>query len=81
MTGAATAVNATPIALALGTGKIGFDFNPTVDRIRVTSSNRANFRLNPVDGSIAATDTQLAYATTDANAGQTPGVSGVPRRV
>ncbi|MFC7667992.1 DUF4394 domain-containing protein [Hymenobacter humi] len=57
-TGAAAAVNATPIALALGTGKVGFDFNPTVDRIRVTSSNRLNVRLNPVDGTVAATDTQ-----------------------
>ena len=38
LTGVAAPVNATPIALALGTGKIGFDFNPTVDRIRVMSS-------------------------------------------
>ncbi|MCI1189069.1 DUF4394 domain-containing protein [Hymenobacter sp. DH14] len=74
LTGVATAVNATPIALALGTGKVGFDFNPTVDRIRVTSGNRANFRLNPVDGTVAATDTQLAYATTDANAAATPNI-------
>ena len=74
LTGVATPVNATPIALALGTGKVGFDFNPTVDRIRVTSGNRANFRLNPVDGTVAATDTQLAYATTDANAAATPNI-------
>jgi hypothetical protein len=74
LSGVATPVNATPIALALGTGKIGFDFNPTVDRIRVTSGNRANFRLNPLDGTIAATDTQLAYATTDANANATPNI-------
>lgn len=77
LTGVATAVNATPIALALGTGKVGFDFNPTVDRIRVTSSNRANFRLNPIDGTIAATDTQLAYATTDANSAATPNIGAV----
>jgi hypothetical protein len=77
LTGVATAVNTTPIALALGTGKIGFDFNPTVDRIRVTSSNRANFRLNPVDGTVAATDLQLTYATTDANAAATPNIGAV----
>jgi hypothetical protein len=76
-TGAATAVNATPIALALGTGKVGFDFNPTVDRIRVVSSNRLNIRLNPVDGTVAATDTQLAYAATDANSAATPNVGAV----
>ena len=73
-TGVATPVNAAPIALALGTGKIGFDFNPTVDRIRVTSGNRANFRLNPVDGTVAGTDTQLAYASGDANAAATPNI-------
>ncbi|MCC3152693.1 DUF4394 domain-containing protein [Hymenobacter sp. BT770] len=71
-TGAAAAVNTTPIALALGTGKVGFDFNPTVDRIRVVGANRANFRLNPTDGTVAATDTQLAYAAGDRNAGATP---------
>ena len=74
LTGVATAVNTTPIALALGTGKVGFDFNPTVDRIRVTSGSRANFRLNPVDGTVAATDTQLAYATGDVNAAATPNI-------
>lgn len=74
LTGAATAVNATPVALALGAGKVGFDFNPTVDRIRVTSGNRANFRLNPIDGTVTATDTQLAYATADANAAATPNI-------
>jgi hypothetical protein len=54
--------------------RIGFDFNPTVDRIRVVGKNGGNFRLNPATGGIAATDGTLAYATTDANAGQTPGV-------
>ncbi|GAB3636968.1 hypothetical protein GCM10027422_25580 [Hymenobacter arcticus] len=51
------------IRLELGTGSIGFDFNPTVDRIRVVGANRTNYRLNPIDGTIAATDGQLAYAT------------------
>ena len=75
-TGVATAVGSA-VRLELGTGKVGFDFNPTVDRIRVTSSNRANYRLNPTDGTIAATDTQLAYATTDANATATPNIGAV----
>ncbi|SHI56422.1 protein of unknown function [Hymenobacter daecheongensis DSM 21074] len=74
-TGALTPVGSVQ-TLALGTDgtRIGFDFNPTVDRIRVTAANGANFRLNPATGGIAATDGTLAYATTDANAGQTPGV-------
>jgi hypothetical protein len=75
-TGVATAVGAA-VRLELGTGKVGFDFNPTVDRIRVTSSNRANYRLNPIDGTITATDGTLAYATTDANAAATPNIGAV----
>ena len=51
------------VRLELGTGSIGFDFNPTVDRIRVVAANRANYRLNPNDGTIAATDGALTYAT------------------
>ncbi|MBH8558387.1 DUF4394 domain-containing protein [Hymenobacter negativus] len=76
VTGVATPIGSA-IRLELGTGKVGFDFNPTVDRIRVTSSNRANYRLNPNDGTVAATDTQLAYATTDANAAATPNIGAV----
>ena len=74
-TGAAAAIG-TALTLNLGgsTSSIGFDFNPTVDRIRVTSASRANFRLNPATGALAATDGTLTYATTDANAAQTPGV-------
>jgi len=46
-----------------GTGeRIGFDFNPAVDRIRVVSTNNVNYRLDPATGGIAATDTNLAYA-------------------
>lgn len=33
-----------------------FDFNPTVDRIRLVSNSGQNLRLNPNDGTIAATD-------------------------
>ncbi|MCC7029305.1 MAG: DUF4394 domain-containing protein, partial [Chitinophagaceae bacterium] len=37
----------------------GFDFNPTVDRIRVVSNTGQNLRLNPNDGTIAAVDMPL----------------------
>ncbi|GAB2768146.1 hypothetical protein GCM10027175_01200 [Hymenobacter latericoloratus] len=74
-TGVVTTVGAA-LTLNLGTDltRIGFDFNPTVDRIRVTAGNRTNYRLNPNNGALAATDGQLTYATGDANAAQTPGV-------
>jgi trimeric autotransporter adhesin len=76
-TGAATVVNAAPVNLQAGMGKIGFDFNPTVDRIRVTGSNNSNYRLHPVTGAIAATDMPLAFASADANAGKNPSIGAL----
>lgn len=68
-TGAATVINSTPIMLMLGSNSaISFDFNPTVDRIRVVGANKKNYRLHPVTGAIAATDMDLAYAVGDVNA-------------
>lgn len=72
-TGVATAVGAS-VVLSLGTGSIGFDFNPTVDRIRVVGANGKNYRLNPLTGAIAATDVDLNYATGDPNFGQAPSI-------
>ena len=43
----------------------------------MTSGNRANVRLNPTDGALAATDTQLAYATTDVNSAAAPNIGAV----
>ncbi|KAA9327625.1 DUF4394 domain-containing protein [Hymenobacter busanensis] len=65
-TGAATSV-AAAIRLELGglTANIGFDFNPTVDLIRVVSTNRRNYRLNPTTGALAFTDGLLTYAAGD----------------
>jgi hypothetical protein len=40
----------------------GFDFNPTVDKIRVTSDAGDNLRLNPDDGSLLSVDTKLTPA-------------------
>ncbi len=61
------------IRLELGgpTERIAFDFNPTVDRIRVVSSNNANYRLNPNTGTVAIQDPNVAYA------GGTPADPGV----
>ena len=69
-TGALTAVgSAQPLALGTSRSLFGVDFNPTADRLRVTAGNGANVRLNPDTGGLAATDSPLAYASTDANAG------------
>jgi hypothetical protein len=70
MTGAATAVNMTPGMINLGAGgHIGVDFNPQADRLRVTSTaNNTSYRINPIDGTISATDMSFAYVTTDMNA-------------
>lgn len=55
--GAATAAGA-PFASGM-VGDYGFDFNPTVDRIRVVNNANINLRLVPDNGSLAATDGML----------------------
>jgi hypothetical protein len=47
---------------ALNSGNIGFDFNPTVDKIRVTSDADDNIRLNPDEGNLLSKDTGLTPA-------------------
>lgn len=47
---------------ALNSGNIGFDFNPTVDKIRVTSDAGDNIRLNPDEGNLLSKDTSLTPA-------------------
>jgi len=73
--GIATAVDAAAAFVPLGS-RFGFDFNPTVDRIRVTSDADQNLRLHPGTGALAFTDTALAYAPADVNAGQNATVVG-----
>ncbi len=61
-TGVATQVGTTG-AFTLNGTEFGFDFNPTVDRIRVVSNTGQNLRLNPNDGALAATDPNLNPGT------------------
>jgi len=49
------------VTLPAGGTAWGFDFNPTVDRIRVVGSNGANLRLHPDTGALVATDGPLVY--------------------
>lgn len=73
----AAAITSTPMALMLGTVSVGFDFNPTVDRIRVVSNNDANYRLEPTTGTLSATDATLNFASGDVNFGANPNVGTI----
>ena len=81
--GRATPIGAAALGVALDGGEFGFDFNPTVDRIRVVGNTGQNLRLHPDTGAVVDSnpdlaglqqDTRLAYAKGDANAGRTPAV-------
>ena len=74
-TGVATVVGTQFTTLLNGTS-FGFDFNPTVDRIRVTSEADQNMRLNPNNAAIAGVDVNLSYAALDPNTGLNPNVVG-----
>jgi hypothetical protein len=63
-----------PSKIPLSGGRFGFDFNPTVDRIRVTSDAEQNIRLHPDTGAVAGVDTNLQFALTDVHAGADPNV-------
>lgn len=75
-TASASMVGASSFNPILVGDAFGFDFNPTVDRIRVVSDSGQNLRLHPVTGAVAATDKTLTYASMDAGAGQLPQVVG-----
>lgn len=75
--GAATMMGSGPFTPALNGTSFGFDFNPTVDRIRVVSNTGQNLRLHPVTGVVAAVDPSLnpGMPTVDA-AGYTNSFAG-----
>lgn len=78
ITGAATAVNGgvnNPLNPPLNGSNFGFDFNPDVDLIRITSNADQNLRVNPITGAVAAVDPSLAYAAGDPNFGVNPNVT------
>jgi Domain of unknown function (DUF4394) len=54
--GAATAVGTLPFTTLLVGTSFGFDFNPTVDRIRCIGNLGLNLRLHPETGLVAAVD-------------------------
>ncbi|MEG4999524.1 DUF4394 domain-containing protein [Microcoleus sp. B4-D4] len=84
VTGAASQVGTGQFPVGVTPGAAGFDFNPTVDRIRFVNQAGQNARLNPDTGAVVDTDTltggiqldgNLAYAAGDRNFGNSPGVA------
>jgi len=82
----ATEVGTGPLDVTLLGTNFGFDFNPTVDRIRLVSDVEQNLRIHPGTGLVVDTDpntsgtqidTPLAYAAGDVNAGQNPNIVAV----
>ncbi len=63
--GAARAIGTTAFTPALAGSVAAFDFNPTVDRIRLISTGGQNLRLNPETGTVAATDGLINFAGTN----------------
>ena len=83
--GALNPVGAAPAVLPLDGAVIGFDFNPTVDRIRVVMPSGHNLRLHPdtgaqVDGDPAREGVQpdgaLHYVAGDPHFGRMPNIAG-----
>jgi hypothetical protein len=72
---------ATPVgarAIPLNGVAFGVDFNPVPDLLRIVSDAGQNIRIRPADGTVAGTDTNLAYpALGDPNAGRMPRVVAV----
>ena len=75
-TGVATIIGTAAFTPPLAGTSFGMDFNPQADRIRLHSDAEQDLRLNPLTGAVAATDTALAYADGDVNAGQNPTIVG-----
>ncbi len=73
--GAAAKVGVQFTTLLAGTD-FGFDFNPTVDRIRVVSNTGLNLRLHPVTGLVAFVDGSLTEGASVGGAAYTNNFAG-----
>ncbi|KLT65828.1 DUF4394 domain-containing protein [Pedobacter sp. BMA] len=62
-TGVARSIATAAFTPAISGSSVGFDFNPTVDRIRLVTNTGQNLRLNPETGTVAATDGSINGAT------------------
>lgn len=57
--GAATALGAGPFVPGIQGSMVGFDFNPTVDRIRLVTNTTQDLRLHPETGVVVSIDGNL----------------------
>jgi hypothetical protein len=57
----------------LSGSQFAYDFNPTIDRSRLVSDTRANYVVNPINGSIGRF-TDVFYANGDPNFGMAPNI-------
>ncbi|RZI80666.1 MAG: DUF4394 domain-containing protein [Rubrivivax sp.] len=82
-TGALSAIGTPNAPPKEGASEWGFDFNPTVDRIRVVNDAGLNLRLHPDTGALVDSnanepgvqlDGRLAYDASDVNTGKTPAI-------
>lgn len=72
-TGAATAVSG---VLEISGTEFGFDFNPTIDRLRIVSNTNSNYVYDPNSGTLT-TATPVFYAAGDVNATDDPDVTAL----
>lgn len=80
-TGRATPVGG-PFSPRLGPQDTGFDFNPTVDKLRVVTATGRNFRVDPITGQLVDGDAALTGVQGDRNLGyeaNDPAGSAKPR--
>ncbi|SMC00712.1 conserved hypothetical protein [Hymenobacter roseosalivarius DSM 11622] len=82
-TGVARAIGSAAFTPAVAGNLVGFDFNPTVDRIRLVTSTGQNLRLNPETGTVANTDGAItgAAGATITGAAYTNNVAGAETTV
>lgn len=73
--GMASPVGSGSFSPGLNGSRFGFDFNPTIDRIRVVSDADQNLVLNPNDGTSSQV-TPVFYGPGDANEGMNPNIVG-----
>lgn len=71
--GFATAIST--MALDVMGTNFGFDFNPTIDRIRLVGNTGQNYVLNPNTGTIQLVATPISYDPSDSNAGKMASVT------
>jgi Domain of unknown function (DUF4394) len=53
----------------------GFDFNPTIDRIRIVSTDNSNSVANPITGATQLIATSVFFPSGDANSGANPNLA------